>query len=94
MERLSPGPEREEAGMPWRGGEVVAEVATMEVVGGRGSVEGLMPAARHCSSSDATVFFLGLEVPRPRCLERSCTSSICNLFFFSSRFPSAPSSCL
>lgn len=91
MERLSPG--REEA-IPWRGGEVVADVTTMEVVGGRGREEGLMPAARHCSSSDATVFFLGLEVPRPRWRERSCTSSICNLFFFSSRLPSAPSNCL
>lgn len=89
MERLSPG--REEA-IPWRGGEVLLEVVTMEVVGGRGRLDGLMPAARHCSRREATVFFLGLEVPRPRWRERSCTSS--SLFFFSSRLPSAPNSCL
>lgn len=59
-----------------RGGEVVTGVAAMEVVGGRGRVEGFMPAARHCSSNDATVFFLGLETPRPRCRDRSWASSI------------------
>lgn len=69
MERASRGsPERGGAGPPWRGGEVEPEVATMEVVavGGRGRLEGLIPAARHCSRRDATVFFLGLDVPRPR----------------------------
>lgn len=54
-----------------KGGEVVTGVAAMEVVGGRGRLEGFMPAARHCSSNEATVFFFGLETPRPRCRARS-----------------------
>lgn len=74
-----------------RGGEVVTGVPAMEVVGGRGRLDGLIPAARHCSSKDATVFFFGLETPRPRCLDLSWASSI--LFFFSSLFPSAARSC-
>lgn len=65
----SDSPEREDA--TCKGGEVVTGVAAMEVVRGRGRLDGFMPAARHCSSNDATVFFFGLETPRPRCRARS-----------------------
>lgn len=59
-----------------KGGEVETGVPAMEVVGGRGRLDGLIPAARHCSRRDATVFFLGLDTPRPRCLDLSWASSI------------------
>lgn len=51
------------------GGVVVVFVVVFvdtEVEEGKGNC-GFIPAARQCSNSDATVFFLGLDTPRPKC---------------------------